>query len=101
MVVISYVGENFTAGMNVTLVCEVTGIDNLMSSIMFTWRHFNGTYMKSIENNSGILFLSPLRLSDAGEYTCLVDITSPLLLSNLIIFSMDPQIIRVFGKFVA
>ena len=69
-----------------------------MPTLTFIWLHFNGIDTKYIENNSSMLVLSPLRLSDAGEYRCQVNITSPLLKSDLISTSMVQETVRVFGK---
>ena len=90
--------ENVTAGTNATIFCHVFGIENLMPTLTFVWLHFDGTDTKRIENNSSMLVLSPLRLSDAGEYRCQVKITSPLLKSDLTITSMYQETIRLFGK---
>ena len=96
--VYSTLGENITAGVNNTLFCMIDDIDDLMPDIEYMWSHFNGNDTKLIKNNSGILSLSPLKLSDAGEYMCQVNINSTLLNSNLTFYSMMPHVIRVFGK---
>ena len=94
----SPLGENITAGVNNTLFCMIDDIDDLMLPIEYMWWHFNGTDTKLIKNKSGILSLSPLKLSDAGEYICQVNINSTLLNSNVTFYSMMPHVIRVFGK---
>ena len=53
-----------------------------------------------IEINSSILYFSSLKLSDAGEYMCQVNISSTLLGSDLTILSIPPHTVKVFGKFI-
>ena len=96
--VYSPLDENITAGVNNTLSCMIDDIDDLMLPVEYMWWHFNGNDTKLINNKSGILSLSPLKLSDAGEYMCQVNISSSLLNSDLIFYSMMPHVIRVFGK---
>ena len=53
-----------------------------------------------IDINSSILYFPSLKLSDAGEYMCQVNISSALLGSDLTMSSMFPHIVRVYGKFI-
>ena len=60
-----------------SLICEVFGADSLSPIITYVWTKSNGTdFEMQIGNNSTTLTLHPLRHSDAGLYTCHVDINS-------------------------
>ena len=60
-----------------TLTCDVSGADNLNSTITYQWIRDNGSTQISVGTNSNTF--SPLRLSDAGDYTCNI---SSILLDN-------------------
>ena len=95
------IGENLTAGMiNFSLSCDVSGTDDIMPDIKYLWWHYNGSDTKMIDINSSILSFSSLKLSDAGEYMCQVNISSSLLGSDLTILSIPPHTVRVFGKLI-
>jgi hypothetical protein len=64
-------------GQSYTLTCNVHVIGNLCPLIFYKWTKDNGTVTQleaGIEPNT--LSLSPLRLSDAGLYTCLATVRS-------------------------
>ena len=99
MLVTSTFNGNLTAGDSVTLICEVDGVDDISPDIKYTWWHYDGGDTKSINSNVSELSFSPLKLSDAGEYICGVNISSTLLSSNLISNSSMPSlIVNVLGK---
>ena len=50
-----------------TLTCEVT-VDASLNSITYQWSKNNGTQTQV--GTDRVLSFSPLRLSDAGRYTC-------------------------------
>ena len=58
-----------------TLTCDVSGADAL--NLMIIWIRKCSTQIDIVD--SGTLSLSPLRLSDAGDYSC--NVTSTLLSS--------------------
>ena len=63
-----------------SLICEVFGADSLSPIITYVWTKSNGTDSEiQIGDNSTTLTLYPLRHSDTGLYTCLVDIDSSYL----------------------
>ena len=66
------------AGQSYNLTCSVQGAKNLDSSITYQW-------IKNdiIRQNSSTLSFSPLRLSDAGVYTCRVTVSSDYLDNDL------------------
>ena len=67
-----------------SLICDVTGTENLNPSIIYQWTKNNGTLtqIQNVEANSEVLSFSPLRLSDAGQYTCQATVNSPKYLTN-------------------
>jgi hypothetical protein len=52
-------------------------IDNNYSIVNYNWTKDNGT-AQTVIGNSGTLFFSPLKLSDAGQYLCKVMIGSQM-----------------------
>ena len=61
-----------------SLTCDVTGAENLNSSITYQWTKDNGTQTQiQVGGDPRVLSFSPLRLSDAGQYTCQVTVSSP------------------------
>jgi hypothetical protein len=96
-------GSYLTTGTNFSLICIVNGTAKLRSDLTFEWMHFNGTdhdIIEKVRANSRELHFEPLKLSDAGEYTCTVNISSSLLNSNLIINSVLAYTILITGKLI-
>ena len=91
-------GHNLTAGTSFALMCNVDDTSNIRPEVTFEWIHFNGIDSEIVGTNSSLLFFSSLKLSDAGEYMCQINVRSSLLSSDLIIMSMFPYIVRVIGK---
>ena len=96
----TFEGQYFTTGTNHSLMCIVNGTAMLRSELTFEWMHSNGTDLEKAGTNSRDLHFSPLKLSDAGEYTCTVNISSSLLKTNLIINSMSKYSVQIIGKLV-
>jgi hypothetical protein len=87
-----------TAGTNLSLFCTVHGTTHLIQAFSFEWLHFNATgFSTKTGTNSSRLNFPSLKLSEAGEYMCQVNIRSHLLNSDLTIMS-HPQLIQVFSK---
>ena len=64
-------------GGNYNVTCNVHVIDNLCPLTSYWWTKDNGTLTQlEAEIKSNTLSLSPLRLSDAGLYTCLATVRS-------------------------
>ena len=80
-------------GQSYSLTCGVTGVENLNSSITYQWTNNNGTQM----GTDRVLSFSPLRLSDAGRYTCQATISSPYLIDDITM--MDTHDVRIQSKF--
>ena len=74
-----------------SLICGITGAENLNPSITYQWTKNNGTQTQV--GTDIVLSFSPLRLSDAGQYTCQATISSPYLNNNIIM--MDTQDVRL------
>ena len=90
--------HNLTAGTNLSLMCNSDGTTHLRPELSFAWMHFNGTDTKRAGGNSSRLNFPSLKLSEAGEYMCQVNIRSHLLNSDLTIMSMFSYPVRVIGK---
>ena len=85
----------FTAGQSYTLTCTatVTGGGTLSPTTTITWIHPSGS-VTSETGSSLNLSLNPLQVSDAGQYTCNVSVSSPLLTraqSNTDTFTINVQ----------
>lgn len=93
-------GHSLMTGTNFSLNCTVNGTAKLRPELSYEWMHFNGTDFKRAGTNSSELLFPSLRLSDAGEYMCTVNISSNLLNTNPIINSTYPYPIRISGKLV-
>ena len=85
------------------LTCAVSGADNLNSTIIITyqWTRNGGITLadQPDQGNSSFLYLSPIRLSHAGDYTCNVNVyRSALFIST--VSATNSQIVMIQGKFV-
>lgn len=94
-------GHNLTAGTNLSLICNFDGTTHLRPELSFEWMHFDGMDSKRAGSNSSRLNFPSLKLSEAGEYECQVNIRSHLLNSDLTIMSVFPYPIRVIGKLLS
>ena len=77
-----------------TITCGVSGADNLNPTIAYQWTRDGGREV----SRSSTLPLSPVGLSDAGNYTCRATVNSDLL-TNDVIRSAN-QIVMVEGESV-
>ena len=82
-------------GQSYSLTCDVTGTETLNSSITYQWTKNNGTQTQV--GTDRVLSFSPLRLSDAGRYTCRATVSSPYL--NNDITMMDTHDVGIQSKF--
>ena len=85
----------FTAGRSYTFTCTatVTGGGTLSPTTTITWIHPSGS-MTSGTGSSLDLSLNSLRVSDAGQYTCNVSVSSPFFTraqSSIDTFTIDVQ----------
>ena len=74
-----------------SLTCEVT-IDESFNSITYQWTKNNGT--QTLVGTDRVLSFSPLRLSDAGQYTCRATV------SPCSIIIMDTQDVALQSEFL-
>ena len=61
-------GTTPVAGLNYSLSCKLSGIDSSITSMTYEWRK-DGSLLSEMGT---LLSFSPLRLSDAGQYSCTV-----------------------------
>ena len=78
-----------------TLTCDVSGADNLNPTITYQWTRNDGSTQTPVGTNSNTLTLSPLRLSDAGDYNCSVTVSSNFLNNNIITSSNNTQSVMI------
>ena len=72
VVVVANLNEPLVVGQTGnTLTCMSSGTDNLSPTITYQWTRNNGSNQTRV-GNSRTLPLSPLRLSNAGEYRCTI-----------------------------
>ena len=71
-------GDSLTVGQNYTLTCHVSGAGSIQSLINYKWMKSSNssTVAKScILSNSSKLSFSPLKLSNAGNYSCQINVS--------------------------
>ena len=81
------------------LTCDVTGAGNLTPKIDYRWTRNDGNTQTHIGTNSNTLSLSPLRLSNIGDYTCNITVNSTLLNSNFSASADNIQSVLIQGEF--
>ena len=83
-----------------TLTCDVSGTDNLNPTITYQWTRNNGSTQTQVGTNSNTLILSPPRLSNAGDYTCSVTVSSTLLNNDIITSSGITQSVIIQSELI-
>ena len=85
-------------GQSYSLTCNVTGTENLDSSITYRWTKNNGTQTQ-VPNGPDpkTLAFSTLRFSDGGQYSCQATVSSPYLSGDITM--MDTHDVRIQSKF--
>ena len=85
------------AGERYSLMCTVTRPDTLNLATKYQW--FKTTISRTqVGTNSPILTFDPLVLSDAGQYSCEVTVSSSLLSQDIIIVSQHYRL-KFISKF--
>ena len=79
-------GEKFLLGEEYNLTCVVMGADKLHPMISYGWTQ-NGAEVEMIDDKTNFLSFSPFRLSDAGNYSCTVNISSQYINKSIVIES--------------
>ena len=92
-VVITTSGDMVLGQNGYSLTCDVTIIGTTNASITYQWTKNNGTQTIQVGTDRVFSFF-PLRLSDAGQYTCQATV------SSCNITEMDTQDITLQSKFI-
>ena len=80
-----------------TLTCDVSGADNLNPTINYQWTRNDGATLTQV-GNSRSLPLSPLRLTNAGDYTCNITVSSTLLNNDIKMSADNSQSVIIQSK---
>ena len=99
IVIISHTGSQVLGRNDYILACDVFGDENLMPTVTYQWTRDNGT-IETVGTNSRTLSFSHFSLSDAGQYTCSVTVSSPYLNSNVTVSSGNPQTVMFQSELV-
>ena len=85
-----------------TLICDVSGADNLSPTITYQWTRNDGSTQTPVGTNSNTLTLSeaPLRLSNSGDYTCTATVRSTLLNNDIIMSSGNTQRVMIQSELI-
>ena len=76
-----------------TLTCCVFGAENLNPFITYQWIKNNGTETQIQDgSNPRTISFDPLRVSDAGRYTCQARASSASLNNDIIIWSVSHEV---------
>ena len=78
-------------GQSYSLTCGVNGAENLSVSITYQWIKDTQTQIQV----GAVLSFSPLRLSDAGNYTCQATVMSSLLSAPITVTSSNSLAVRL------
>ena len=76
-----------------SLTCDVTGAENLRPSITYQWTNSNGDQI----GTDTVLSFSSFGFSDAGQYACQANVSSPYLSGDITM--MDAHDVRIQSKF--
>ena len=79
-----------------SLACGTSGSENLNPTITYQWTKNNGTQVQ-LETTSKTLSFFPLKLSDAGRYTCQATVSSSYLSRDITM--MDFYDVRIQSEF--
>ena len=80
--------------------CKVIGAMNLNPVITYLWTKNNDT-LTNVVTNSSVFHFCPLRLSDAGNYSCEINLTSRYLNQTLNIKSERQAVVNLKGEVFA
>ena len=74
---------NGIAGESFSLTCRIFEAENLNPSVTYQWNKDSNDGQIQVGTNSEILSFTPIRLSDAANYSCAVTIVSGYLTSSI------------------
>ena len=69
-------GSIITGGQAFSLKCTISGVEALNPILTYQWIKSNSTGRMQVGSNTSTLSFSSLRLSDAGQYSCQVIVSS-------------------------
>ena len=78
-------GADPVFGQDYILTCGIIGAENLNPSMTYQWTKDIGGNRTQIRTNFNSTSFSPLRLSDAGQYTCHIIVESPYIYNTTIV----------------
>ena len=70
-------------GQHLSLTCRIFGAENLNPSVTYRWNKNSNDGQIQVGTNSKILLFTPIRLSDAANYSCTVSIASAYLTNSI------------------
>ncbi len=80
------------AGQSYSLTCTMTGAESLSPTISYQWLEGSSPRVM-LDTTSADLTFDPLNLSDAGQYSCDVIVSSPSVTSDLTASSVVENLI--------
>ena len=88
-----------TAGQNYTIMCNVLGADNLNSTLTYKWTKSNSSQTLCVLTTNHALFnFSPIKVSDAGNYSCKVNVSSSYLKESVVVVNSNSKHLQVQSK---
>ena len=84
-------GGKLFLGEDYNLTCTINGADKLNPVLNYGWIQ-NGTILEMVDNKTNILSFSSFRLSDAGNYSCIVRICSQYISESIVINSNNESL---------
>ena len=91
-------GSIITGGQAFSLKCTISGVEALNPILTYQWIKSNSTGRMQVGSNTSTLSFSSLRLSDAGQYSCQV-IVSSFYLRDALNVTSAPFDVHLQGKF--
>ena len=90
-------GATPTAGNSYQLICGVSGAENLNPTITYQWTK-NSSTQNQVGTSSNALSFTPLRLTDAANYSCTVSIASSYLSGDIVVMNSHGYDVRIQSR---